>query len=211
LGAAGIKPTPGGAKLPAESRPYPVTARNAWESSSRRFPCCPVLLQSIPYAPATYVKHGWAAHLPPLDIPGCMASCSCSRPERATRSRCWVPVPGVAAAGVSALTLRELNRRNAAGASRGASSLDTRLPLGSRASCPCPGTVRGRAPTGTATALGAIHRTEQRPPCSPPQSSPNRNSRTPEALCAPQVRASPLHQPREKRQEHATSRLQLAP
>jgi hypothetical protein len=56
--AAGIEPTPGGAQLPAESRPYLVTARNAWESSSRRVPSCPAPFQPIPHAPATYVQHG---------------------------------------------------------------------------------------------------------------------------------------------------------
>ena len=58
LEAAGIEPAPGGAKLPAESRPYPVTARNAWESVSRRVPSCPALFRPIPHAPATYVQHG---------------------------------------------------------------------------------------------------------------------------------------------------------
>ncbi len=55
--AAGIEPAPGGAKLPAESRPYLATARNAWESISRRVPSCPVPFQPIPHAPATYVQH----------------------------------------------------------------------------------------------------------------------------------------------------------
>jgi hypothetical protein len=39
LEAAGIEPAPDGAKLPAESRPYLVTARNDLESISRRVPC----------------------------------------------------------------------------------------------------------------------------------------------------------------------------
>jgi hypothetical protein len=56
--AAGIEPAPGGAKLPAESRPYLATARNAWESVSRRVPSCPASFQVIPQAPATYVQHG---------------------------------------------------------------------------------------------------------------------------------------------------------
>jgi len=56
--AAGIEPAPGGAKLPAESRPYLVTARNAWELISRRVPSCPALFQPIPRPPATYVQHG---------------------------------------------------------------------------------------------------------------------------------------------------------
>ncbi len=60
LEAAGIEPAPGGAKLPAESRPYLVTARNAWESISRRVPSCPALFRAIPQAPATYVQHGGA-------------------------------------------------------------------------------------------------------------------------------------------------------
>ena len=55
--AAGIEPAPGGAKLPAESRPYLVTARNAWESISRRVPSCPALFRPIPHASATYVQH----------------------------------------------------------------------------------------------------------------------------------------------------------
>jgi hypothetical protein len=56
--AAGIEPAPGGAKPLAESRPYLVTARNDWESLSRRVPCRPVLSQHIPQARATYVQHG---------------------------------------------------------------------------------------------------------------------------------------------------------
>ncbi len=56
--AAGIEPAPGGAKLPAESRPYLASARNAWESISRRVPSCPTPFQPIPHAPATYVQHG---------------------------------------------------------------------------------------------------------------------------------------------------------
>jgi hypothetical protein len=55
--AAGSEPAPGGAKLPAESRPYLVTARNAWDSSARRVPWCPVLFRPIPQVPATYVQH----------------------------------------------------------------------------------------------------------------------------------------------------------
>ena len=56
--AAGIEPTPGGAKPSAESRPYLVPARNDSESLSRRVPCRPVLSQYVPQAPATYVQHG---------------------------------------------------------------------------------------------------------------------------------------------------------
>ncbi len=56
--AAGIEPTPGDAKLPAESRPYLATAWNAWESPSHHVPSCPALFQVIPQSPATYVQHG---------------------------------------------------------------------------------------------------------------------------------------------------------
>ena len=43
-----MEATPGGAKLPAESRPYLVTALNDWESASRRVPSCPALFRPIP-------------------------------------------------------------------------------------------------------------------------------------------------------------------
>ena len=85
LEAAGIEPAPGGAKLPAESRPYLVTARNTWGSSSRRIPPCTAPFQVIPQAPATYVQHD-----------GELLACSVSRirPVRKDRTfpmvRMWV-------------------------------------------------------------------------------------------------------------------------
>ncbi len=89
LEAPGIDPAPGGAKLPAESRLYLVTARNAWESMSRRVPSCAVPFRPIPHAPATWrgppTSRRWA-------IPGCLAHRCRGRPERAARSRCRAPV-----------------------------------------------------------------------------------------------------------------------
>jgi len=96
--AAGIEPAPGGAKLPAESRPYLVTARNAWESSSRRVPSCPALFRPIPHAPATYVQHGGGRPHPAARHPGMwcsllpLLSCTCNS----------LPLPGSCAGAAAA-------------------------------------------------------------------------------------------------------------
>ncbi len=96
LEAAGIEPTPGGAQLPAESRPYLVTARNAWESSSRCVPFYPVLFQAIPQAPATYVQHGSAED---DQVGAGFVSGKCSRGSR----------PGTAHAIVRTRSLRSIS------------------------------------------------------------------------------------------------------
>ena len=169
LEAAGIEAAPGGAKLPAESRPYLATARNAWESSSRRVPSCPAPFRPIPHAPATYVQHGEGC--PPLAARPYRAvwlAAPRGRPERATRSRCRVPVPELLRQGASDL----MAARAQPGQCRGGQSSSERpgypAPLQSLASGPCSGTVRERAPTDTATALGALHRPGLRLPRAAP-------------------------------------------
>ena len=105
--AAGIEPTPGGAKPLAESRPYLVTARNASESISLRVPSCPALFQAVPQAPATYVQHGGGCP-PPAVRPSRAVWLTAVGAvlERAARSRWRSPVPGLLRQGASALSAR---------------------------------------------------------------------------------------------------------
>jgi hypothetical protein len=168
-----------------------------------RYPAAslPVPPRSGPFR--TLLRHtcnmAGAAHLPPLetDIPGCVARRSCGRPERAARSRCRVPVPEAAAAGASTLT----TARAQPGRYRRGQSRRERpgypAPLQSRASGPSPGTHCERAPTGTASSLGAIHRTEQPLPCSSPPPTDPQQPPPLKPSGASQVRVSPSRRPGE--------------
>ncbi len=175
--AAGIEPAPGGAKLPAESRPYLATARNAWESISRRVPFCPAPFQPVPHAPATYVQHGGGCPPPVARHPGL-----CGLPPLVAVN-VQLPLPGscagAAAAGGIGSSCGEGSTKAMPQGPIEARAAWIPVPPPAMGKRSCPGTACERAPTGTASALEAIPRTEQRLPCSSPSPDLSRSSRTP--------------------------------